>query len=283
MSKLRSYNEIDKKNRCLNQYVWRCRVRTQDDSHDVECGILKNSFFENAHVPLRNLVILIYEWSFETPVEKAATRAGINIKNCIEWYKELRRLCSAKINTLNLAFGGENSIVQIDESKFMKLKSNRGNPTQNVRRKYWAFALSDSLTNQVYIKLVSNRKQQTLFPIIRSIVVPNSIIWSDEFSTYTGGPNYSENMPTPLALLGPYTHHVVNHSLYFKDPLTGVHTNNIEATWSAAKRKFKSMNGTNRSLVQSYLDEYMCRRNFLSNDDIFLSVIELIQESVVNN
>ena len=32
-----------------------------------------------------------------------------------------------------------------------------------------------------------------------------------------------------------YTHYAVNHSLHFKDPKTGVHTNEIDSLWRHAK------------------------------------------------
>ena len=74
---------------------------------------------------------------------------------------------------------------------------------------------------------------------------------------YTGGPNYKQDIPSPLSLLGPYIYQVVNYSVSFRNPNNGVHTNNFEATWSAAKRKFKKMNGTKRKYIKSYLKEYI--------------------------
>ncbi|KAF8789088.1 hypothetical protein HNY73_007062 [Argiope bruennichi] len=49
----------------------------------------------------------------------------------------------------------------------------------------------------------------------------------------------------------------------FKDPITGVHTNSIEGTWSAIKSKMKK-DGTNKCKDQfdSYLATYMFRRTY---------------------
>ena len=44
-----------------------------------------------------------------------------------------------------------------------------------------------------------------------------------------------------------YIYQTVNHLVHYVDPVTGVHTNNIEARWSTCKASFK----------RRY--EYMCR------------------------
>ncbi|KCZ79422.1 hypothetical protein H312_03188 [Anncaliia algerae PRA339] len=125
----------------------------------------------------------------------------------------------------------------------------------------------------INFRMVKNRKQKTIFPIIQDLIIPNSIIWTDEFSVYTGGPNYNKTH-TPLALLGPYNHYVVNHSVNYKDPITGVHTNNIEAFWNSAKRKFKQMYGTKIEFVPRYLDEFMWRKRYnLSEDTKFETIL----------
>ena len=49
---------------------------------------------------------------------------------------------------------------------------------------------------------------------------------------------------------------IVNHSLHFVDPVTGVHTQNIESYWNRVKTKFK---GVARVQIASYLDEFMWR------------------------
>jgi dimeric dUTPase (all-alpha-NTP-PPase superfamily) len=57
---------------------------------------------------------------------------------------------------------------------------------------------------------------------IAAHVSPGSMIYSDMWKGYV---NMEE-------IIG-FRHMTVNHSLNFKDPITQVHTNNIEAFWSA--------------------------------------------------
>jgi hypothetical protein len=57
-----------KKNRCVNNYVWRCRFLGSENPHDKEIGIYKGSIFENSKLPARKLLVIIYECSFESLV-----------------------------------------------------------------------------------------------------------------------------------------------------------------------------------------------------------------------
>ena len=63
-------------------------------------------------------------------------------------------------------------------------------------------------------------------------------------------------------LLQVASHGTVNHSLHFVDPVTGVHTQNIESYWNRAKLKLKRMKGCHADQLPSYLDEFMWRERF---------------------
>ena len=49
----------------------------------------------------------------------------------------------------------------------------------------------------------------------------------------------------------------MNHSLHFKDPVTGIHAQFIESYWNRVKIKLKRMRGCHRDQLPSYLDESM--------------------------
>jgi hypothetical protein len=125
---------------------------------------------------------------------------------------------------------------------------------------------------------VADRTQESIFPIISSVVCPGTTIWTDEYSTYTGGPRRNQNSSTPLSFLGPYNHQYVNHSLHFSDPENGVNTNAIEGSWILCKRKFKIMFGTRESFIPSYLDEFMWRRRYCRGRLAFDVLIENLRE-----
>ena len=103
-----------------------------------------------------------------------------------------------------------------------------------------------------YMEVVPDRTAQTLLPIIRNHVHQGTEIWSDQWRAYSQVSTIS----------GVSSHQTVNHSLHFKDPQTGVHTNNIESYWNRVKIKFKNMKGVSKTTLASHLDEFMWRERY---------------------
>ena len=99
------------------------------------------------------------------------------------------------------------------------------------------------------MKIVPDRSAQTLLPILQQHLRSGTIVHSDEWAAYNR-----------VQQLRQVAHHkTVNHSLHFVDPVTGVHTQNIE---NRAKTKFKRLKGVqNESMLPSYLDEFMWREH----------------------
>ncbi|CAF1326215.1 unnamed protein product [Rotaria sordida] len=103
-------------------------------------------------------------------------------------------------------------------------------------------------TNIDDIDKINLRKLNTLTSTTDFI---GTTIHSDEWKAYNG----LRNNPN-------YIHVTVNHSASFVDPVTGVHTQNIENTWMRIKRKQKKQNGLARSLLPTYLEEFVWRQDF---------------------
>uniref|UniRef100_A0A915JNK7 ISXO2-like transposase domain-containing protein n=1 Tax=Romanomermis culicivorax TaxID=13658 RepID=A0A915JNK7_ROMCU len=115
-------------------------------------------------------------------------------------------------------------VVEIDESKFGKRKYHRGHHVDGV----WVFGRYERGTGRVFMVPVEDRSTSTLLPIIQEWIKPGTTIHSDLWKAYN-------------CLEDEGFHHLsVNHSLNFKDPETGVHTNAIESSWRAAKSSMPS-------------------------------------------
>ncbi|GFU62559.1 putative transposase-like protein [Trichonephila clavipes] len=104
------------------------------------------------------------------------------------------------------------------------------------------------------------------FECYKGVVVPGSVIISDCWKAYNC-----------LSHEG-YQHLRVNHSLTFKDPESGAHTNSIEGTWSAIKRSLRNHAAHVEGQFDHYLAEYMWRRRrgHSLEDDVFREFLRAI-------
>ena len=99
-----------------------------------------------------------------------------------------------------------------------------------------------------FMQIVDRRNAEMLLPIIQRHFLPGSIVYSNQWAAYNRVGN-----------IAGLEHHTVNHTLRFVDPVTGVHTQNIESYWNRCKTKIKSMKGIRRHMLPGYLDEFMWR------------------------
>ena len=115
----------------------------------------------------------------------------------------------------------------------------------------WVFGLVDTSQRPAlgYMEIVPRRDAATLLPIIQQHVLPGTTIWSDDWAAYN----------RVAAIPGVAGHGVVNHSLHFVDPVTGVNTQTVESYWNRVKTKFKRMLGVSKAQLALHLDEFMWR------------------------
>ena len=74
------------------------------------------------------------------------------------------------------------------------------------------------------------------------------------------GPYITVTRPFFYKQLPPVAQHdIVNRSLNFVYPVTGVHTQNVESYWNHVETKFKRMKGVHADMLTSYMDEFMWR------------------------
>jgi hypothetical protein len=108
---------------------------------------------------------------------------------------------------------------------------------------------------------LAQRDAATLIPLIETYIARGSIIISDMWRAYDLIPAH-------------FQHLTVNHSLYFVDPETGAHTNNIEATWNAIKRGISPRNRVERGMEQ-HLWSFMWKR--IHKDDLWGGFINALR------
>ena len=81
---------------------------------------------------------------------------------------------------------------------------------------------------RVYTVVVDNAKSDTLMPVIKQKIMPDSIVYTDSLSSYDK-PDVSG-----------FIHYRINHSKEFADRQN--HINGIENFWNQAKRVLRKYN-----------------------------------------
>lgn len=245
---------------------WTCHKR----SCRTKKGLCVDTWFENARLPLNKAVLLIYCWSQEYTSTKFCTKElNISTNTITDWKNMLREICANSLLKTPAVIGGENLTVEINESCFSRRKANVG----RIYPKQWVFGGICRETRECFIYFVPDRTSATLLECIRCCIRPGTTIISDCWASYQG---LEEKLPELR-----YRHLTVNHSENFVDPNTGAYTQTIESLWARAKSRNRKECGTRRTLIDSYLCEFLWRQRN-KDKDFFEQILKDMAEIVLN-
>ena len=169
----------------------------------------------------------------------AAGLLGIQPNTAARFFLRLRWLIASKLPSYELS--GE---IEADESYFGgRRKGKRG---RGAAGKVAVFGLLKR-RGKVFTAVILNAKSETLIPIIKEKVQPDSIVYTDTFGAYN-------------ALDVSEFHHLrINHSELFADQKN--HINGIENFWNQAKRHLRRFNGIQPANFYWFLKECEWRFN----------------------
>ncbi len=173
----------------------------------------------------------------------AAALVDVNKKTATYYFQRLRQLIFDNSQHLELLEGE----VEVDESYFGgRRKGKRG---RGAAGKVPVFGLLKR-NGKVYTVIIPDAKTDTLMPIIRQKVKPDSIVYTDTFRSYNAL-DVSE-----------FKHYRINHSELFANKHN--HINGIENFWNQAKRHLRKFNGIPRGQFHLFLKE--CEWRFNNSD-----------------
>ena len=209
-----------------DSFCWKCSCGTN-------ISVRQHSILQNRQISFRTFLQVLSSYSGRQSSAIAAQMHHLDHRTVKSLYTDIREKMASELTSTTGMIGGVNCILQLDEAKFGRRKFNRGRLVEGS----WVMGGVDQQTGEAFFQVCPNnrRDEATLLPIIQRYCRPGSILITDGWGAYV---NLNQHG---------YTHHTVNHSTNFVNPLTGAHTNAIEGLWTHLKRHTGIRNGGRRA------------------------------------
>lgn len=165
---------------------------------------------------------------------------GVTYKCAWRMMKQVRKMMEEK-----MVLSGP---VEIDEAQFGGSDENKPKHLRGTR-KATAMGIVER-GGRVVTRVVPDIMRGSLMPLVREVLPPKTMIYTDEHGSYSG-----------LRWMGQsYKHKAVNHSETYVDGKA--HTNTIDGFWSLVKRGITGVYyQVGVEYLQSYLNEFSFRYN----------------------
>ena len=132
------------------------------------------SRFSGSRLSIEKILALTYAWAHKFTTTQAVHETSLDdettsTETVIDWYNYCREVCADRIMNHHAGpIGGPGTTVEIDESKFGKMKYHRGRKIEGK----WVFGGLCRETKACFRLLVESRNKETLLPIIRVQILP---------------------------------------------------------------------------------------------------------------
>ena len=231
-----------------------------------KCGTCKRTLtlsrgtiFYNLTLGLENAFLMFYQWLCEVSFKSTVIMSGCSTRTVTKARKRIEVRLLRDFVDEQCMIGGEGIEVQIDESKFGKVKYHRGHKVDGV----WVFGgVEKTPQRKMFAFVVLKRDKDTLFRLIKANILPGSIIICDGWKSYDWIKD-DEN----------YENYVVNHTVEFVTA-DGKNTNTIEGTWNGLKMKTPSRCRTKTKIIPKII-EFIWRRRHA--ETLWISFLKLLK------
>lgn len=204
----------------------------------------KGTLLDKAHVKPSDLLLFISLFLSKARTQRDAEDwLGWASDTCVNWSSICYEVCEFWLSEQS-CIGGPGKIVEVNESKFRKSKSDK---SQDIEGK-WVFGLLERDTKKLLLFPIEKRNSATLLPIVLQHVVSGTTIYSDKGCGYARLPQ-----------LG-YDHHTVNRSDHLATA-DGIHTQSIKRSWREAK-SWVLRSGNKVHMYPKYLARYLFARAY---------------------
>jgi len=219
---------------------------------------MADTIFEKSTTPLKlwfYAIFLISSTRCGISAKQIQRETGVTYKTAWRMAHEIRSLLQEDHNPIT----GE---VEIDETYIGSRKP--GKRGRGAGGKTTVFGIAQRKGN-ITALITPDIKSSTLYPVIKKYVLPDSMIYTDEFQAYNSLKKHG------------YNHKRVHHAS--KVFVQGnAHTNTIEGFWSVLKRGINGVyHAVSQKHLQGYINEYSFRYNHRADEKpMFEAVLEKI-------
>jgi transposase len=231
---------------------------------------LAGTIFEKSTTSLRTWFYAMYLMSSTrcgVSAKQIQRETGVTYKTAWRMFKQIRTLMSEDVSL-------EGSAVEMDETYVggkNRGKGMRGRTVTGPKAKAVVIGMAERKGSVVAL-VANDATSATLKGIAKEYIMPESIVYTDEWSGYRG-----------MDKINGYQHRRINHraGIY----VTGdIHTNTIEGFWSLVKRGIGGVyHSVSKKYLQTYLNEYSFRYNRRnSGQPMFVSLREQVSKKALD-
>lgn len=241
----------------LDGFRWECRRYLNGKRHRAVTSIRSGSWFQAANLSIEEVLKFTYWWTSGLSQMQIRKQLRLSPNTAVDWDMFCRETCCTVVYKDRQQLGGDDVIVQIDESKIGKRKYHRGHFVEGQ----WVFGGIEQGSRKCFIECVEKRDEDTLVPLIKQWIRPGTTIYSDCWKGYI---NLADNG---------YNHSTVNHSEEYVT-IDGVHTNKIEGHWRHMKASLPA-HGVLKTHYESYIAEFLWRYVHRGEDLFFAFLADM--------
>ncbi|KAG0423585.1 hypothetical protein DMUE_6138 [Dictyocoela muelleri] len=243
--------KLSKYKRNIDRWAWRCYIlscRNYKKYKSIRIG----SFFEGFNISIADILKVIIK-----------RLSGENLTSIVKFFnskfertiwKVLNKFHSIipNANYENARFGGPGFIVQVDETMLnYKCKSHRGRSSSNRTDAICIVECRRGI-NRAFACTIPNKNAETIVPIIERLVIPGSIIWTDEHRAYG-------------SLNDIFRHSTVCHKYEFINRIDGTNTQAVESFNNALKLEIKRQKGVKTYKREDFIRVFLFMFNNSEN------------------
>jgi len=200
---------------------------------------------------------LIEQFVAGSTARTAAAIADVNKSTAAYYFQRLRELIYGAVE-YDVKFAGE---IEVGESCFVGIFKGKGG--RCVDDKIHVLGFLDCF--KVYTKIIPDTKLSTLVPIIKELVLPGSIFFTDSLPWYY------------FLDVNNFKHNRINHPELPTDRQSHFYV--LEDFWTQAKRQMRKFNGVPKNHFHLYLKE--CEWRF--NNPIPMRQLNMLKKLVKKN